>query len=443
MSSRPSRRSRSAPAPVKRARVLSAVLQRLPSFGQRPVALRVTADAERTLRFGHPWLFDKVIRKQSHEGQVGDLAVIYDKRERFLALGLYDPTSPIRVRILQRLKPAPIDATWFKQRLAAAVSIREPLAKLHDVTTGYRLVNGENDGLPGLILDRYADTLVLKLYTSAWVPHLRAVLDAVLATVPASRIILRLSRALALRPKALHGLSDGAALLGEAPQGAIVFQENGLKFESDPVRGHKTGFFLDQRDNRLTMANFSRRRTALDVFAYTGGFSVYAARGGAESVTSVDTSRPALEAARRNFALNRDLPSVAKARHETIYGDAFVVMEQLARVRRQFGVVIVDPPSFAKSMAEVTAALEAYASLTRLALAVLEPGGTLMIASCSSHVQEEQFYKTVHQAARQAGSPLKELSRTAHPLDHPISFREGAYLKALLARRYGEGKGEY
>ena len=404
------------------------LLRELPPPSDQRISLRVKAEAERRIRQGHPWLYAEAIRKQSHEGRPGDLAVIYDRRDRFLAIGLYDPHSPIRVRILQRHHPAPIDLAWFQTRLAEAIRLREPLRT--SPTTGYRLVHGENDGLPGVVVDRYDDTLVMQLYTAAWAAHLRELVAALWAVWPAARLLLRLSRTTLRRS---HPLEDGMVLAGSPLQATVLFCENGLTFEAHPVHGQKTGFFLDQRDNRAKVGTLTQRAIVLDVFAYTGGFSVYAARGGAREVVSVDAGRPALEAARRNMARNRHHAAVRAAAHDLVAGDAFDVLAQLKRARRQFDVVLLDPPAFANSRADVPQALLTYGRLTRLGLGVLRPGGTLMISSCSGQVGERPFFAAVHHAATQAKRPLRELARTTHPLDHPVRFAEGAYLKCLFA----------
>lgn len=395
------------------------------------LALRVTPAAQRALASGHPWLFDQSITSQSGEGRPGDLAVIFDDRRRFLAIGLYDPASPLRVRILQHGAPAPIDRAWLAGRLAAAAARRSSLAA--GDTTGYRLVHGENDGLPGLVIDRYESTLVLKLYTLAWIPWLERLLEVVAALAPWQAIVLRLTRAVAARPDFLYGLADGAVLAGDLPNGPVLFSENGLRFEADVVRGQKTGFFLDQRDNRARVETLAAGRRTLNVFAYTGGFSVYAARGRAPEVVSVDLSAPALAAAEHNFDLNRRLPAIAAARHRLLAGDAFVVLHGLRQQGRRFDLVIVDPPAFAKAAGEVTAALHAYRRLTKLALGVAEPGAVMVLASCSSRVPAPAFFDAVHTAAAEAGRPLREIERTGHALDHPIAFPEGAYLKCLFA----------
>jgi 23S rRNA (cytosine1962-C5)-methyltransferase len=409
--------------------------------------LRVSAAAQRALREGHPWVFDQAITRQSGEGQPGDLAVIFDDYRRFLAIGLYDPTSPLRVRVLQHGAPAQIDRAWLAGKLAAAAAWRAALPE--SGTTGYRLVHGENDGLPGLVVDRYEATLVVKLYSLAWLPwlaDLRAALEGVLRNVPGtceapgtwqppgtSSIVLRLSRELVGQPERLYGLSDGVALAGPPTDGPVQFSENGLRFEADVLRGQKTGFFFDQRDNRARVEKLAAGRRVLNVFAYSGGFSLYAARGGAAAVTSLDSSAPALAAAERNFDLNRQLPAVAACRHTILVADAFAGLADLRQRGERYDLVIVDPPAFAKQADEVGAAVRRYEQLTGLALGVLAPGGTLVMASCSSRVAAATFFAAVNRAATQAGRPLVEIDRTGHPIDHPIHFPESAYLKCLYA----------
>jgi 23S rRNA (cytosine1962-C5)-methyltransferase len=401
-------------------------LSQLPAPPAKRIALRISAPAERALQQGHPWIFDGSITTQSHTGAPGDLAVIFDDKRRFLAVGLYDPASPIRVRVLQNRHPVVINADWFQGKLASAAQIRFPLEKTD--TNGYRLVHGENDGLPGLVVDRYADALVLKLYTPAWIPHLKEFCEALAQANPAEHLILRLSRSLQKQAELLQGLSDGMALSLQTPPGLLLFKENGLTFESDPIDGQKTGFFLDQRDNRARVEKLSGHKSVLNVFAYTGGFSVYAARGGAKEVVSVDISLPALEAAVRNMGHNQlDTP------HETMAEDAFEALARMESQKRLFDLVIIDPPMFAQNEKQIESALAAYRKLTRLGLGVLRPGGTLVQASCSSRVDAESFFESIHRSAREAGRKMTEIERSGHALDHPITFKEGAYLKCLFA----------
>jgi 23S rRNA (cytosine1962-C5)-methyltransferase len=234
-------------------------------------------------------------------------------------------------------------------------------------------------------------------------------------------------------PGHLYGLGDGLILSGPELDGPILFRENGLCFEADPVRGQKTGFFLDQRDNRARVEELGDGASVLNGFAYTGGFSVYAARGGARSVVSLDKSAPALDAATRNLVHNRDVPAVAAVSHEIQAGDAFELLARMGEEGRRFDLVIVDPPAFAQSQTQVRQALGAYERLTQLSLGVLGPGGVLVQASCSRPVDAAAFFAAVNGAAVRAGRPLREIERTGHALDHPVTFKEGAYLKCLFA----------
>ena len=404
------------------------MLSKIPAVSDKRLAVRVKPAAERALKAGHPWVFEEAITKLSDDGRSGDIAVIFDRKKRFLAVGLYDPDSSIRVRVLQHQKPAIINQDWFQAKITAAASLRTPLSA--NRTNAYRLVHGENDGLPGLVIDRYDNSYVIKLYTAAWVVHLRDVLAALAVVVNPYRVVLRLGRDAARQEANLYGLQDGAVLLGAPLDGPVRFMENGLTFATDVVRGQKTGFFLDQRENRAHVEALAEGKSVLNVFAYTGGFSLYAARGGAKSVLSLDSSHPALNAAVRNFDLN---PGLAPVRHPMLKGDAFEKLAELGENGRTFDMVIIDPPSFAKSRAEIDGALAAYARLVRLGLAVLEPGGTFVMASCSSRVAAAEFFALVHRIAREEKRALREIERTGHPLDHPIGFREGAYLKCLFA----------
>jgi len=405
---------------------LTSSLSQLPNPADKRIALRVNSQAEHALRQGHPWVFDQSITEQSHDGKPGDLAVIFDNKRSFLAIGLYDPTSPIRVRILQHRQPAAINADWFQNKLTVAALVRTPLKETD--TTGYRLVHGENDGFPGLILDRYAETLVLKLYTPAWIPHLKEFCLALAKVQPSERLILRLNRSLLKQTEFLFGLDNGMTLAGPTHDDLVLFRENGLTFECDPIHGQKTGFFLDQRDNRARVEKLSKGKSVLNVFAYTGGFSVYAARGGAKQIVSVDISAPAIQAAVRNMEYNK-----LTASHETIAEDAFEVLARMESQKRLFDLVIIDPPMFAQNQAQIPVALSAYKKLTRLGLGVLRKGATLVQASCSSRVDAETFFDSIHQTARESKRRLTEIERTGQPLDHPISFNEGVYLKCLFA----------
>jgi 23S rRNA (cytosine1962-C5)-methyltransferase len=215
--------------------------------------------------------------------------------------------------------------------------------------------------------------------------------------------------------------------------GPVIFRENGIWFEAEPIIGQKTGFFLDQRDNRARVGQLAQGKHVLNVFSYTGGFSLYAARNGAASVTSLDMSKPAMAAAARNYDLNTSDPDITGSPHTLMCDDAFDALRKLAKEGQKFGLVILDPPSFAKKQVDVSNALEAYARLAKLGLKVLERGGVLVSASCSARVPADLFYDTVTQAAEKFGRPLTVIETTTHAIDHPIGFPEGAYLKCIFA----------
>jgi 23S rRNA (cytosine1962-C5)-methyltransferase len=404
-------------------------LRRLPRPADRRLAVRVTPDALRHVRAGHPWVFEESITSVSHEAAAGDLAVIFAPDRSFAAIGLYDPDSPIQVRILHAGRPATIDDTWWRACVAAALDERSAFTTHPDADLlAYRVLNGESDGTSGLVVDRYARVFVVKLYSPAWFPHLAAITRALFDVAGGDAAVVRMART--LQQRETFGLADGDVIAGDLPDGPVRFLEGGLWFEADVRTGQKTGHFLDQRANRLRVGAMVAGRDVLDVFASTGGFSVHAAAGGARSVHAVDLSAPTLAAAERNMALNADVPGVAACAFTTEVGDAFVVMDRLHRSRSAYDLVVVDPPSFARRAAEIDGALRAYARLTHLALGLLRPGGVLVQASCSSRVAAEQFFATVLGAFAAAGRPVEELARTGHDIDHPVRFREGEYLKA-------------
>ncbi len=391
--------------------------------------MRLTKDAARQIRGGHPWVFDASVISVRPAGRVGDLAVVFDDRRRFMAIGLLDPDSPIRVRVLHHGRPTPIDGSFWSARLRSALARRRSLED-DPGTDAYRWVHGENDGLPGLVLDRYGSVVVAKVYSAAWVPHLRPVLDTIDSLVSPQAVVLRLAR----NVEGHCGLRDGQVVSGELPDRPAQFLENGLVFEADVRRGHKTGHFLDQRDNRARVRALSAGARVLDVYACTGGFSLNAAAGGARLVHLVDASAPVLAGARRNMELNTSSPGVRACRSEATVGDAIEVMTALAGAGRRFDIVIVDPPSFASSRGQVPRALRAYAKLTEVALRLLETGGLLVQASCSARVGAGEFARTVRSAARGSGFALSEVVLTGHGIDHPIGFPQGRYLKAVFAR---------
>lgn len=397
------------------------------SADKKPATLRLRLfpRGESAVRSGHPWVFKESIREQNREGQRGEMAVLFDAKDRFMGMGLYDPDSPFRVRMLHAGKPVPVDAAWWRDRMLAARARREGL--FGPETDGYRWISGENDGWPGLVLDRYAGTCVLKLYSGIWLPRLAEITDLVREIFTPQHLVLRLSRNVQAIARTEYGAEEG--WLGEPGADTVIFQENGLKFEAQVRQGQKTGFFLDQRDNRLRVQSVAAGREVLNAFSFTGGFSVYAARGGARSVTDLDISPHAIAEARRNFALNTSHPKVAAAVHDAIQADAFAWMAE--GPTRGFGLIITDPPSLAKREIERAGAISAYEKLAVSAIRRLHRNGILVAASCSAHVSTEEFLKAVRRAALKSSRPHTELWTTAHAPDHPATYPEANYLKCI------------
>jgi len=426
------RRERRAPPEIKLPMKNPSTAQNISAATR--LRLRITAAAETIVRSGHPWLFADSIHELNRAGASGELAVIYDRKDKFLAVGLFDPDSPIRVRILHAGKPQTIDAAWWQARLEQALARRRDLFDAQ--TTGYRLIHGESDGWPGLVLDHYDTTLVLKIYTAAWLPRLDEMLTLLKENVPCERIVLRLSRN--IQAAAEHRTPvrrDGEILFSQRAEtmlGApIIFLENGLRFEADVLRGQKTGFFLDQRENRREVETLARGRRVLNAFSFSGGFSVYAARGGAKSVTDLDMSAHAVESAKRNFALNQNFPGVAACRHETVRADAF---EWMASEAEKFDLIVLDPPSLAKRAAEHEGAIRAYERLNSQGIEKLARDGILVAGSCSAHVPAMEFFDAVRRAAMKSGRKFSEFKTLQHPPDHPAAFKEAEYLKVIYLK---------
>lgn len=414
----------------------------------KTLRLRLGATAESIVRSGHPWVFADSIREQNRAGVTGELAVIYDRNDKFLAVGLFDAASPIRVRILHAGKPTTIDAAWWQVQLTKSLARREGL--FDATTTGYRLIQGESDGWPGLVLDRYDTTLVCKLYAAAWLPRLDEILTLFEETVACERIVLRLSRNIQAFAQKQFQLEDGVVMSREGRKGdedrqnnpspplsssrdipPVVFCENGIRFEAEVLRGQKTGFFLDQRENRAEVEKVSSGKKVLNAFSFSGGFSVYAARGGAKSVTDLDISNHALESANRNFALNKNFPTVAACEHKTVQADAFKWIES---TDEKFDLIVLDPPSLAKRETERAVAIRAYEKLNSHGLMRLSRDGILVAGSCSAHVSAAEFFDAVRLAAKKSGRKYSELKTKLHPPDHPAGFKEADYLKVIYLK---------
>lgn len=396
----------------------------LPEIETKVVSAKLRPKAERMVKKRHPWVFEDSIVKQSIDANSGDVVVVYDnKKNKFLACGLFDPYSPIKIKLLQFGKPAKLDLDFFKSRIESIFDLRKKL--LETDTNSYRFVYGEADGLPGLIADVYAGVLVVKIYSTIWFPYLKYILPQLLHKSNCKAIVLRLSRNVQ-KSKETNGLNDGQVIFGNLNDNVVLFKEHGVNFSANVVYGHKTGYFLDHRENRKRVGELSKGKTVLDVFSYAGGFSVHALANGAKEVTSLDISAQALEMAVLNGKLNS-----YTGIHKTMAVDAFIGLHDLIKQGKKFDVVVIDPPSFAKSAKEIEKAKHSYSRLARLGTALTNKGGLLVLASCSSRVLADNFFDICEAEIQNGSRSFKVIDNTYHDIDHPIinSFPEGAYLK--------------
>jgi len=372
---------------------------------------------------GHPWIFSGAIERTEDGSDVPGVTDVIDSQGSWIARGLYNPKSQIRVRIFTWEKEE-IDKAFFIRRISQAAALRE--SHLSSATDAYRLVNGEGDFLPGLVVDRYANFLVCQFFT-AGIDFLKAtVIEALFEIFPAMGIYERSEGGV----REEEGLPAATGVLkGEEPPDLIEIKENDLKFLVDVRSGQKTGFFLDQRDHRLLLSSLAPDKMILNCFAYTGGFTIYALAGKAREVISVESSRPALELAERNVRLN----GFSSPQNHWIKADAF---SYLKGSRTEFDIVVLDPPSLAHRRADVEPAAGSYKFLNLHSFRLIKPGGLLITFSCSPHLSSDLFQKIVFGAAVDAGRKVQALKRLGHPIDHAVSLHhpEGEYLKGLLLR---------
>ena len=396
------------------------------------IHIKISKTLERKIRQGYPWVFHYQVQNEKVEGKPGDLAVVYDSKNQFLAIGLYDPESDIRLRILQTSNPVDIDSSFFEERFNRALELRDNLSD--EGTTGYRIINGENDGFPGLVLDRYEGTVVIKLYTSAWIPYLDTLITLFKKKISIERCVLRRSRKVAALEGIAKNYNEGHLLFGDKVEGPVRFKENGIDFEVDVISGQKTGFYLDQRDNRQKVRLLSRGSSVLNVFSYTGAFSVYAFAGGAGSVLEIDSNAVALAASRKNLRLHFSNRNFSVEEFSQMKADGFDALSELALGNQEYDLVLLDPPAFAKRKKQKNIALNAYMKLAQAGAKVTKKEGILFAASCSVHVQPPSFFKAIFSGIRSAGRGYEEITRTSHAKDHPYIFSEGEYLKGMFCK---------
>lgn len=397
-------------------------------------ARTVGPETVRMLELGHPWVIADAYTRTWPVGTPGQTVELCDSQGRFLATALLDPQERIIARVLSRTR-VHLDRAWLTKRLQCAIALRRDHAGLSD-STAYRMVNAEGDGLPGLTVDRYGDYLMLQLYSGAWRPHLKLV-TRVLQDLLTPHGIYEKSRP--QKTRELEAVSDskkyGRLLAGKAAPQRLEVRENGLTFLVSLEEGLNTGLFLDQRSNRRDLMQRVRGKRVLNLFAYTGAFSVAAAAAGASRVTSVDASPGYTEWARDNFSANRLRPGL----HEFIVGDCLSVLGRLAQSGTVYDIILMDPPSFSTTAKSRFTTRGGTSDLVAASLPVLGDGGLLITSSNHQKVDTSEYLKELRRGALQAKCDLRVISLLGQPEDfpHPVTFPEGRYLKYAISVKSG------
>ena len=399
--------------------------------------MRLKPGREKPVLRRHPWIFSGAIADIDGEPSDGQTVDVIDANATFLAKGSYSSKSQIRVRIWSWDPDAIIDQSFLRGRLVRAIQVRQDLID-PEQTNAYRLVHAESDGIPGLIVDRYADNLVVQSLTSGSEFWLEPIVDLLVEITGIEQIYERSDaevrglEGLSPRVRLVRGNTAASSALNQDHRGRVQIEEMGIRYWVDLLSGQKTGFYLDQRENRSTTRQLALGRTVLDCFSYTGAFALSALAGGAKSVTVVEASREALNLARENMALN----GYDQGRLATMGGDVFQVLRSFRDQAKLFDMIVLDPPKFAPTAAQAQQAARGYKDINLLAFKLLRPGGLLVTFSCSGGVSEELFQKIVAGAALDAQVDAQILERMFQGPDHPVAlnFPEGAYLKGLICR---------
>ncbi len=383
---------------------------------------------EESLLSGHLWVFSGALQQSPHWIEPGGLVDVKSSTGKFVARGYYNPRTDIAIRILTRDIDAAIDEDYLRGRIRSAVELRKVFDP--NKTNTYRLINAEGDGLPGFIVDRFAEILVAQIHTAGMEHLCQQLIDALIDETGTRGLLLR-NDSQSRRREGLE-LEEPQVMTGGVPM-QVTVRENDVLFLIDPWQGQKTGFFLDQRDKREALRKYAHAKRVLNCFSYTGGFSVYAALTSSKThITSVDISAPAIETAREHFVLNGLDPN----QHQFLVADVFDYLEQAQSTGEQFDVVVLDPPAFAKTQSARAQALKAYRRLNLLGMQVLRPGGILLTCSCSGVVGIDDLLGALSQSAQRLQRTVQLLEMYSHGVDHPINLAmpETAYLKAVFCR---------
>jgi len=369
---------------------------------------------------GHLWVFSNELANIPRDIASGETVKLFTHDQKFLGTGFYNPHSLISVRLISHKDEQP-DHDFFKKKFFEALQLREIIYK-NEETDAYRLVHGESDGLPGLIVDRFNKAIVLQAFSAGMDIHLPLICDVLQEMLSPTVIIVRNESPL----RELEGLTLYKDVIrGERSEAVQTIHDSGITYEVNLFEGQKTGFFLDQRENRKIIRKFAENAEVLDVFTNDGGFALNALYGGARSAILVDASKEALQRSDRNAQLNKF------REYSLVAADAFDTLDQMVESKESFNLVILDPPSFTKSRKNLPGALKAYKRLNKLGLQLVKTGGFLATASCSHHVSEEDFLQSVHQAALSSGCQLRLIHKNSQPFDHPVllAMPETSYLK--------------
>ena len=391
-------------------------------------ALILKAGREKSLLRCHPWIFSGAVQHVDGEPVSGATVDLLSSNKQFLARASYSPNSQIRARVWT-FEDEPVDADFFRQKIQSAIDTRQKL-NLENLSNAQRLIYAESDGIPGLIVDRYGDVLVLQSLTTGSEFWKETLADLLLEETGLSAIYERSDADV----RELEGLESKVGLLrGNLSTFVFPITEHNLKFNVNLQSGHKTGFYLDQCANRLRVRELAKDKEVLDGFCYTGGFTVNALAGGAESVLSIDSSADALALAKENVALN----SLPIAKTNFMEGDVFQLLRKFRDENRSFDMIILDPPKFAPTAAQAERAARGYKDINLLAFKLLWPGGLLVTFSCSGGIDAGLFQKIIAGAALDANVDSQIVEHLSQNIDHPVSlyFPEGAYLKGLVCIR--------
>ncbi|MFZ1518912.1 MAG: class I SAM-dependent methyltransferase [Ignavibacteriaceae bacterium] len=392
------------------------------------ITVKLKKNRQKSLERKHPWVFSGAIDQIKEMPRNGETVKVISSDGKFLGWAAYSTKSQISLRIWSFKETEIINSTFFKEKILQSIELRKQILDISN-TNVYRLINAESDSLPGMIVDKYNDFIVCQFLSAGAEFWKQEIVNELSALLNPSGIYERSD--VEVREK--EGLDPVSGILfGEAPPDFVEIIENGIKFFVDIKNGHKTGFYIDQRDNRKLIENYSSEKEILNCFSYTGGFSAYAIKGGAVKITNVDSSLDALSLAEKNLLLN----SIDSSKYENVVGDVFKYLRKLRDANKHFDIIILDPPKFAESASQVEKAGRGYKDINLLAIKLLNTNGLLVTFSCSGHITTDLFSKIISDAALDSGKTVHIIKHLTQSSDHTMltSFPESLYLKGLICK---------